>query len=208
LAELLCRVDVGCELDTAESLRFACAQNLTDFESGQPKEEVIKPSLIGQLVGVCELRNRSDLNGRVGRVIAWHKDRERWEVQLEQYVPTERRERIAVRPLNITQAPKHFRTVNEYLKYRTAIQLEEGPQTPPGHVSGPALEKLRAAAPVGEEEPSICAICQLGTDEAVGSTEPNSAIVRLPCGHSYHMTCIIPWLKSAKTECPCCRHAF
>jgi hypothetical protein len=79
--QLLCRVNVECILDSEESLRFACANNRTDFETGGIPQQ--GQTLVGQRVGSCKLHNWPKLNGHVGRVLKFHADQERWEVKLE-----------------------------------------------------------------------------------------------------------------------------
>ena len=51
-----------------------------------------------------------------------------------------------------------------------------------------------------------CAVCkdqfQLGTEDP-----DEQIVVQLPCKHSFHQPCILPWLKSSGT-CPVCRYAL
>ena len=53
---------------------------------------------------------------------------------------------------------------------------------------------------------SDCAVCkdqfQLGTENP-----DEQIVVQLPCKHSFHQPCILPWLKSSGT-CPVCRYAL
>lgn len=65
--------------------------------------------------------------------------------------------------------------------------------------------------PLRAEEGSVCAICLGGVTEVVGSDEPESdstvqrvirlAWRRLPCGHAFHKSCVLPWIRSGKS-CP------
>ncbi|KAJ0946125.1 putative transcription factor C2H2 family [Helianthus annuus] len=53
--------------------------------------------------------------------------------------------------------------------------------------------------PVIVDEPgSVCVICK--DNVCVGSV-----VNRLPCGHVYHPSCIVPWL-NARNTCPLCRY--
>jgi hypothetical protein len=211
LKKLLQRIDVDCVLDSEESLRFACAANRTDFETGgAPQEGVSEQTLVGQLVGIIGLVTRKDLNGRVGRVICWHQDRDRWEVKLEHFVQGEDTSKLAVCPTNLYLCPPHFHSVDEYLKYRAMVREDDDDLGyNQSSVFSAALEKLRASPTSGDD--SICVICQQGTN-----TVQNQSILDLgdgpqstclPCGHTFHLSCIVPWIRE-KAECPCCRLKF
>ncbi|CAL4891343.1 unnamed protein product [Urochloa decumbens] len=52
-------------------------------------------------------------------------------------------------------------------------------------------------APEGVAGVSVCAVC---TEEVAA----RQAVVRLPCAHWYHASCIAPWLRIRAT-CPTCR---
>ena len=54
-----------------------------------------------------------------------------------------------------------------------------------------------------DKELGECGIC---LDAMSSSTEPQDALLQMPCGHIYHGTsCLIPWLKNSNT-CPACRY--
>jgi hypothetical protein len=185
---------------------------LTDFETGgAPQEGVSEQTLVGQLVGICGLAKRKDLNGRVGRVICWHEDQERWEVKLEPFVQGEDRSKVAVRPTNLYLSPPQFHSADDYLKYRAMVrEYDDNPGHNRRSVSAAALEKLRAS-PASGDDSSICVICQQGTNTVQNQSildlgdGPHSTC--LPCGHTFHLSCIVPWIRE-KPECPCCRLEF
>jgi hypothetical protein len=52
-------------------------------------------------------------------------------------------------------------------------------------------------APEGIAGVSVCAVC---TEEVAAG----QAVVRPPCAHWYHASCIAPWLR-IRTTCPTCR---
>lgn len=86
---------------------------------------------------------------------------------------------------------------------------EENGSGPFSLVIPPDNEKPPAAASVIENLPRVllpnesngsrptCSIC---TDD-VG---PSEVVLKLPCGHTFHEECIVPWLKKVCT-CPLCR---
>lgn len=49
------------------------------------------------------------------------------------------------------------------------------------------------------EEAPPCAIC---LDNGPGSRQA------LPCGHSFHATCVVDWFLRGRLVCPCCRSSF
>eukprot|EP00930_Biecheleria_cincta_P088087 TRINITY_DN77322_c0_g1_i1.p1 TRINITY_DN77322_c0_g1~~TRINITY_DN77322_c0_g1_i1.p1 ORF type:complete len:214 (+),score=33.82 TRINITY_DN77322_c0_g1_i1:58-699(+) len=53
---------------------------------------------------------------------------------------------------------------------------------------------------VGEEEDQLCAICFEQHDDTGDR-------IWLPCCHSFHEACVLPWLRESMT-CPTCRHDF
>jgi hypothetical protein len=202
LSEFLSRVDVECILDSEESLRFACANNHTDFETGGTPEEGLEQTIIGQRVGLCELK-RSDLNGRVGRIIRWHEDQDRWEVKLECLFPGENSLKIGVRPTNLAPCPSKFDCVQDYLLYReTVLSWSHDGERERNNDVGPLLDKLRAAGPASVD--SVCAICQESAKDSQRSDGLGSSSC-LPCGHVFHLGCVLPWIRTEKAECPCCR---
>lgn len=165
----------------------------------------MEQSLIGQRVGICELRNRQELNGRVGRVLRFHKDQGRWEVKLEPMVPGEKAMKIAAKPLNITACPSRFDSAEEYLMYRDDIRSWDMNVEKRNAEDDAAVQALLDKLLVQDEitNDSVCAICQENTDE---TTESNATL--LPCGHSFHLDCILPWVSQEKLECPVCREKF
>ena len=54
----------------------------------------------------------------------------------------------------------------------------------------------------------LCAVCLeevRGRGEAA-EAEAEATTTTLPCSHSYHPGCVLPWL-AAHGACPCCRAA-
>jgi hypothetical protein len=206
LKKFLARVDVDCVLESEETLRFITANHHTDFETGGiPKED---QTLVGRRVGLCELVNRSDLNGRVGRIIRWHEDQGRWEVKLESLCRGEESIKIGIRPINLTQCPAKFHNTEDYVLYKEAVKGWSGDGAQKTSRTNDAdveklLDKLRAHQSPTSSPDTICAICQ---DNADNSKE--ISIACLPCGHTFHLYCVLPWIKLEKTECPCCRSHF
>lgn len=212
LPNLLQKFDVECKLDTEDNLRFACAKNGEDFETGAVRifsSSIQEQTLVGQFAGICDLVRRSILNGRVGKVVRWHEDQCRWEIKLECIVEGERSLKIAVKPSNLTQCPQFFRSDSDYLKYRDGLREssieDDQEELNKKKLYGPNLEKLRAMDK-DKERGSICAICQQAFDGKEKDTDlgPGHGTC-LPCGHVFHFCCIIPWLTEGKMECPCCR---
>ncbi|XP_010530272.1 PREDICTED: E3 ubiquitin-protein ligase CIP8 [Tarenaya hassleriana] len=66
---------------------------------------------------------------------------------------------------------------------------------PPAAMS--AVEALETFEITSEAESVVCAVCK--DVVAVGETAK-----KLPCGHSYHGDCIVPWL-GTRNSCPICR---
>jgi hypothetical protein len=74
--------------------------------------------------------------------------------------------------------------------------LSENDYVPPVSAGLSRDEILAFAHQAKSENTQNCSICY---DSAVGES-----IVTLPCNHDFHMSCIIPWLRS-NTTCPLCR---
>jgi hypothetical protein len=219
LAKLLARVQVGCALDSIDNLQFACGNNLTDFETGQPIDNddddentdtiPVQQTLVGQLVGLVDLLGRKDLNGRVGRVVRWHADQGRWQVKLLSFLDGEDPIVIGIKPTNLISCPQKFEDTNCYLEYRDYLRdMSPGEQSSDKHVTGPILDRLQA---VGSEvdDDELCAICQ----QDIGSQDVRHFDLRhgarLPCGHVFHLSCIFSWIKTDDmAECPCCRSSI
>lgn len=207
LKELLQRVNVNSILDTKDGLQFACANNQTDFETGGPPQQGGQ-TLVGQRVGICELLNRRELNGRVGRVVKFHEDKRRWEIRLERNAPGEKALTIAVKPTNVVNCPPRFENEMEYMRYREEVRSWSGDdgdsktakKTEDADVKA-FLDKLRSQDKASEEY--VCAICQ---DSATNVLSDNSTAL-LPCGHTFHLECLVPWIRE-KIECPVCRTKF
>lgn len=86
--------------------------------------------------------------------------------------------------------------------------MENGNSTRPVAASQEIIEDLpREVLEVGS--PTLekdCAVCK---DQFKLETEDpdEQVVISLPCTHTFHESCIIPWLKSSGT-CPVCRHAL
>lgn len=180
-----------CILASEESLRFACANNRTDFETGGIPQQ--GQTLVGQRVGSCKLHNWPKLNGHVGRVLKFHADQERWEVKLEWIAPGETTLKIGLKPANLLQCPSKFESPQEYFPFWdnvrswSGIYAEEPKKTDDAAVAAALLDKLRAHGEVSDE--TICAICQEKSKSATASS------MMLPCGHAFHLDCVLPWIR-------------
>ena len=53
-----------------------------------------------------------------------------------------------------------------------------------------------------EDTSSTCSICLDEYEDGV------SLLAILPCGHTYHKKCIVPWLEHRSVECPLCKRPF
>ena len=207
LQDLLTRISVYSTLEPEETLRWNCINNGTDFETGgAPKTE---QTLTGQRVGIYGLLNRTDLNGRVGKVVKWHEGQGRWEVKLVKILPDEKGGTIAIKPTNLTQCPSSFLGIDDYLIYRMRLEAwsvsddddDERPSKDDDAKMEILLDKLRVQGSVSPD--SNCAICQDDFGDAKGQRA-----ISLPCDHAFHLTCVLPWIKNEKMECPCCRTQF
>lgn len=61
--------------------------------------------------------------------------------------------------------------------------------------------KNRVISKVKQIDCTVADTCPVCIDEI----EVGSSISRLPCSHSFHKECIVPWLKKNAENCPCCR---
>ncbi|KEY75253.1 hypothetical protein S7711_07607 [Stachybotrys chartarum IBT 7711] len=62
-------------------------------------------------------------------------------------------------------------------------------------------------------EDDVCGICQVqfdGTCPTCKYPGDDCSLLSGKCGHSFHMHCILEWIKqeSAKSQCPMCRQPF
>ena len=124
------RVNVWCEVDNKESLEWSFANNQTELaigssissRMGKTKDlyaAATMPThtslLVGQLVGIHGLKNRKDLNGRIGQVIKWHASQSRWQVKLHDVLSSESEGgMIAIKPDNLCPCPQGLTDVAEY----------------------------------------------------------------------------------------------
>lgn len=62
--------------------------------------------------------------------------------------------------------------------------------------------------PREEEEGDCCPICQMEMgDQEEELQDENAKTFRLtPCGHTFHTSCIVDWLRRGNTSCPTCRN--
>lgn len=65
------------------------------------------------------------------------------------------------------------------------------------HLSAVELQNLPSHAAPDFETAAECSVC-------LAAISPGQDIVRLPCGHLYHHTCIVRWLARSR-HCPFCR---
>ncbi|KAA0044413.1 E3 ubiquitin-protein ligase RNF181-like protein [Cucumis melo var. makuwa] len=76
------------------------------------------------------------------------------------------------------------------------VVFDEVPRARRGVVVGERLRKLKS-----EEEEGDCSVCLDELD--CGKRE----VIRIPCGHVYHESCIFEWLNN-NNSCPLCRTSF
>ncbi|KIK68115.1 hypothetical protein GYMLUDRAFT_81566 [Collybiopsis luxurians FD-317 M1] len=62
-------------------------------------------------------------------------------------------------------------------------------------------EVLEEGSPTLEKD---CAVCK-EQFQLITEDPDEQIVIKLPCGHPFHSSCILPWLKSSGT-CPVCRH--
>ncbi|XP_023332637.1 E3 ubiquitin-protein ligase RNF181 isoform X2 [Eurytemora carolleeae] len=70
-------------------------------------------------------------------------------------------------------------------------------ERPPPPTSSDFIEKLETMEVSKEETGSSCPICLKGY-------EAGETISSLPCKHSFHANCLLPWLQKT-SSCPLCR---
>ena len=221
LRTALRRVGVEAVLESEASLRAACANAHTNFETGAmpSNPETPENEFVGTLVAIKRLRQRPELNGRVGEVVRWHAESERWEVAL---APTQmeaaeaaaaarlaRPKMICVKPANLEPCPDDT-DLGSFASYVDSTFRED--RDPPRRIAeGVGLERLRACHDADSGKP--CAICMepicveihpMSSECDVGGDSKGGG-TKLPCGHSFHLDCVGPWITREKAECPCCR---
>lgn len=79
---------------------------------------------------------------------------------------------------------------------------EEDPTDDGQDCGGNATESSAAAnPPVDPEEDQTCAVC---LDELSSGEDGENWC--LPCGHKFHVDCIVPWLTERHANCPLCKY--
>jgi len=201
LSELLEQVDVHCVLEPEEQSRSACAQHHTDMETGCPAntedEKVVlekrgEEAFIGTTVMLRDL-SKQELNGLVGVVIDWHSDRQRWEVRLKGQRGT-----VAVKSDKLAPAEIYIPDEDDEELSDIDLDLDEEERKEVEL----EIQKLRHVHPDAAEG-EVCAICIESLAPLHGDKKPT----KLPCGHFFHFSCVLPWLQK-HGHCPCCRETI
>ena len=73
-------------------------------------------------------------------------------------------------------------------------------ERPPPPTSKKVIEELPTVSVTQAEEDkhALCPVC-------LGALETGDEMKKLPCEHTFHPKCIIPWLQKTNS-CPLCRH--
>lgn len=66
-----------------------------------------------------------------------------------------------------------------------------------------SAHQIAALAPVRPDNGWVCAICLGGSNEPQGDLEVKGCLAwrKLPCGHVFHKSCVLPWIRVGK-PCP------
>eukprot|EP01065_Artemidia_motanka_P018724 TRINITY_DN2205_c0_g1_i7.p1 TRINITY_DN2205_c0_g1~~TRINITY_DN2205_c0_g1_i7.p1 ORF type:complete len:281 (+),score=96.09 TRINITY_DN2205_c0_g1_i7:63-845(+) len=76
--------------------------------------------------------------------------------------------------------------------------MQGGGNPPPPPASAEAVRGLKRWTAEGSDMEIDCVVCQ-------DSVRKGDEAVEMPCGHTFHNDCLMPWLKEHNT-CPTCRH--
>jgi len=71
------------------------------------------------------------------------------------------------------------------------------PRGRPPPASKEFVKNLEIFTPSDEQQTQQCPVC-------IGYFTKEDRIVRLPCRHTFHVACILPWLEKTNS-CPVCR---
>jgi hypothetical protein len=184
-------VGVEASLETEQKQRLACANNHTDFDTGDTLEGTESASVdafVGTAVMLKNLVGAAELNGLVGTVESWMPESRRWRVHL----PSGRH--VNVRPANISAAT--LALLHGVVTGEAEVGIPREVEEVDATAEAAALAKLETSEPLAEAE--CCPICM--EDIPAGACG-----LRLPCDHLYHGQCVLPWLREENASCPCCR---
>lgn len=103
----------------------------------------------------------------------------------------------------VPQAPlSHNRSSSRRSSRRHTSHVHEPRQTPPASTSAiMGLTHIRVFAEDKANYKSDDRCCSVCSDRLVDGI----VLTRLPCGHMYHISCIVPWLNK-NCSCPECRY--